>query len=254
VINKTIRNDFKMQKLFKILLILSMAMMIMLLQQCKHDPWYPPVPSDPNDTTGTDTTGSASNPCHPDSVYFKKQILPLLISNCAMSGCHDDASAQKGVILTSYQKIMSTADVRPFNPSGSDLYEVLVETDPDKRMPLNKPPLAPDKIELVRKWINQGAKDNDCNDGCDTVNVKWSINIKPLLNQQCTGCHNSSLPSGNVMLDTYPNVKAAVNSGKLWGSVNYNPGYKPMPLGAPKLDACRLKQIKKWIDDGAPEN
>lgn len=49
--------------------------------------------------------------CDPDSVYFKQQILPILQSNCAKSGCHNEESRKHGVVLNSYQNLMSTVEI-----------------------------------------------------------------------------------------------------------------------------------------------
>src|SRR5687768_3675207 len=91
---------------------------------CKHVPLKKPIGS-------IDTTGNGGNnpkPCSPDSVYFNRDILPLLSSNCAASGCHDAGSAQDGVILTDYQKIMGTGKIKPGDPFDSDLFQVITET------------------------------------------------------------------------------------------------------------------------------
>jgi hypothetical protein len=126
------------------------TVLVFLIVQCRHEP-------ENGQITG--------NPCHPDTVYFQRDILPLLNSSCAKAGCHDAASAMDGVILDNYASVMATADVRPGNPNGSDLYEVLVEDRPEKRMP--PPPLDPlssEQIAMIRKWILQGAKDLTCDD------------------------------------------------------------------------------------------
>lgn len=138
-----------MSKLLVLSSPLIFAGMILIQGACRHEP-----------------EKIAGNPCHPDTVYFARDILPLLLSSCAKAGCHDAASAADGVILDSYQNVMQTADVKPFDPDKSDLYEVLVETDPDKIMP--RPPLpalSNTQIQTVRKWILQGAKNNRCDEG-----------------------------------------------------------------------------------------
>jgi len=46
-----------------------------------------------------------------------------------------------------------------------------------------------------------------------------------------------------------------VNNGKLWNSINHLSGpSKAMPNSSTKLSACNLRQIKIWIDAGAPQN
>lgn len=230
---------------------------------CVHQPWIPDGEPVPVDTTGTGSgnnqggSNNNGNPCSPDSIYFALQILPILQSNCAMSGCHDAASAQDGVILTDYTNVMNTADVRPFDLDGSDLYEVITETDPDKVMP--PPPnntLSSDQIQLIAQWINQGALNLTCNDaiGCDTVNVSFANTVFPVLQDKCVGCHSGNNPSGGIDLNSYTTVKIQVNNGQLFGAINHESGFSPMPKGGNQLPQCEIDQVKSWIDAGAPNN
>ncbi len=108
------------------ILILIMLMTMLATFSCKHSPFMiedDVVPIDttgnPIDTMNIDTVSGI--PCDPDIVYFDLDILPILKSNCAFSGCHDAASAEKDVILESYESVMQTADVRPYDLDGSDL-------------------------------------------------------------------------------------------------------------------------------------
>lgn len=237
---------------------------ILSLGACKHQPWIPDG-IEPIDTTGNGgnnggNNGGGSNtgnPCDPDTVYFEMQILPILQSNCAMSGCHDAGSAQDNVILTDYVNVMNTAEVQPFSLSESELYEVLVETDPDKKMP--PPPntaLSNDQISLIAQWINQGALNLTCdaNSGCDTTNVSFTNDITPILTNKCTGCHSGGSPSGGVSLDNYNGVKVVAQSGQLYGAVNWDASYSNMPQGGNQLPQCEIDKIKSWVDAGALNN
>jgi len=175
-----------------------------------------------------------------------------------MSGCHGNGSAQEGVDLTHYQSIINTADVRPGNPDGSDLYEVLLEDDEEKRMPQPpNDPLSADQIAMIRKWIDQGAKNNKCS-SCDTSQVTYSGTLAPMFAKNCTGCHNDNLANGNVKLNSYEQVKIVAQNGKLIGTITHAPGYTPMPESYPpgsvKLPDCTINQIKIWIAAGAPNN
>jgi uncharacterized membrane protein len=227
------------------------AIWLLSLSSCKHQPWIP------DDITPIDTTGTG-NPCSPDSVYFSTQILPILQSNCAMSGCHDDASAQDGVVLTSYTNVMNTADVEPFDLNGSDLYEVITENNPNKIMP--PPPnalLSAAQIALIAKWINQGAQDLTCDantGGCNTANMSFNNDIKPIINDKCAGCHSGNNPSGGIDLSTHAGVSAVALSGQLYGSINWQTGFSSMPQGGSKLPQCEIDKIKSWVDAGAPNN
>jgi len=92
------------------------------------------------------------------TVAFNQAVLPILTSNCNMSGCHNAKDAAEGVILTDYAHIMEI--VKAKNPSGSKLYEVLISTG-EKRMPRDGS-LPADQIATIKLWIEQGALQTDC--------------------------------------------------------------------------------------------
>jgi hypothetical protein len=226
-----------------------------LIYACKHEipRNVPPPVGGPGGGSGGGNTGPT---CSPDTVYFVQRVLPIFLSNCAMSGCHDAITRQDGVVLTDYASIMSTGDVRPGNPNGSEIWEKITETDPSERMP--PPPrsaLPADQKELIRTWILQGARNNSCaSASCDSTNVTYTATIKPIVSLKCQGCHSGSTPQGGIDLSTYAGVKAKVTDGRLFGAVNHLPGFSPMPKNGAKLSTCELAQIKKWIDAGALNN
>jgi mono/diheme cytochrome c family protein len=240
-----------------------------LLGSIRHEEGFSPMPqsgdklSDCNiakfeiwirDTTFTEPPGGI--PCDPDTVYFENTILPLLQSSCGIAGCHDPSSAQDDVILTDYASIIETGDVDPFDPDGSDLYEVLVEDDPDKIMPPPpRNPLTNDQIQSVYSWIIQGALNNYCDElECDTVNVTFSATVWPVIQNRCFGCHSGATPSGGVSLEDHADMVAAANSDRLMGAIRHEPGYSPMPQNGAKLSDCNITQIQKWINNGMPNN
>ena len=243
----------------KVLSILGLLVMLvsLLIVSCTHElPNISTTGSGTGSGTGTGTgtgtgSGSSANNCSIDTVYFNKDIEPLIISGCAMAGCHDAITKAEGVVLNSYVNIAKY--VISGNFSGSKLYSVLVKTG-NARMPL--PPLPAfnsTQLKMVEKWITQGAKNNACF-GCDSSNFKYSTAIQPLLQTKCIGCHNNASPGGGIDLSSYTLVKNAVASGRLWGSINQDPGFSPMPKGMAKFSACELAQFKKWISAGALNN
>lgn len=240
--------------IISIFTLLTALLLSSINSSCKREPVYFGDLPDPTDST-TNTTNT--HPCSPDSVYFDQQILPLLRSNCAMSGCHDALSAEDGVILDSYSNVKNTAGIKINNPADSKLYEAITETDLDDRMPpAPQAPLSAEQKALILKWIQQGALNLTCDAACDTTNVRYSTTIQPLINAKCLGCHNGSNASGGINLSDYTKVKSVVTSQQLWGSVNHLQGYQPMPYpaGGAKLPQCELDQIRIWIQAGAPNN
>jgi len=231
--------------------ICSAILIIYFFGSCRHEPVG--LPSTSAGSGGGVVTGGAQA-CSADTVYFQNKILPLIISSCAKADCHDAASRQDGVELTSYQKIMSTGEVTAGNPNESKLYKVLNETNPSKIMP--RPPSSPlTQLEkdLIYKWILQGAKNNACND-CDTATITYSLAVAPIINTHCKGCHNPAFLSAGLDLTAYTNVKTIALNGKFIGSIDHLPGFPAMPRGAAKLSDCKIIQVKKWIAAGALNN
>ncbi len=213
------------------------------------------------DTTFTpppDTTNS--HPCDPDTVYFSMDVLPILSSRCSSTDCHGDA-AQEGVRLDSYANVMASDVITPGDPNDSELWEKINETDPEDIMP--KPPEEPlnaAQKEIIRKWIAQGAQDLYCDESCDTTNVTFDGTIWPeIIQKHCFGCHNGANASGGIHLEIHAQIASAANipagqPGSLWGAVNHADGNAKMPKNQAKLSDCKINQIKKWIDDGTPDN
>lgn len=91
---------------------------------------------------------------------------------------------------------------------------------------------------------------------CDTVNMKFTTNIKPILQGSCYGCHsNANSASGSgVKLEDHADVKAHADDGDLLGVITHAQGYPAMPQGGAKLSDCNINKIKAWINQGAQNN
>lgn len=87
---------------------------------------------------------------------------------------------------------------------------------------------------------------------CDTRNVSYANNIRPVINAQCLDCHSRGLT--RYTFATHADVQTAALSGRLVASVSHQPGASPMPKDGPKLDSCTIEKIIKWVDAGAPDN
>ncbi len=209
---------------------------------CKHDFL---------DISDIDTAPPAvSIKCSTDSVYFVNTIKPLIISNCAMAGCHDAVSRAEGINLTTYNGIMR--EVVAGNATKSELYKSMVRTDRERMPP---PPMAAftsDKLAQVRNWINQGARNNGCS-SCDSTDIKFSTAVKVIIQNKCQGCHNPNSLGGGIDLSTYTAIKATALSGKLVGSISWISGFSKMPQTA-KLPDCEIAQIQKWVAAGSLNN
>ncbi len=92
------------------------------------------------------------------------------------------------------------------------------------------------------------------NEICDTANVTYSGTILPILRENCYRCHAGSSTVGPFNLDSYADVSIRAANGQLWGAVSHSNGFVPMPKDAAQLSTCNLAKIKKWLDDGYPNN
>lgn len=250
---------------------MGICVLVFTFNACEHEPIIPdPVEepidtttTEPSDTTTTEPTDTTDTgiPCEDGVIYFERDVLPIFLSNCAYSGCHDAETATKGVILDSYDNILNTANVEPFDLEAGDLYENITEDDSDKIMPPPpNTPLTSNQIFTISQWILQGAKNMTCDEsstggsGCNTDNITFSQYVFPIIESNCLGCHSSSSPSGNVNLSNHANIKVHAENGRLYGAISHQNGFTPMPFNQAKLSNCQIEQVKVWIDDGALEN
>ena len=193
-----------------------------------------------------------SSSCSPDTAYFINDIMPIISSKCTMSGCHDNITHAEGVNLTTYTNIIRY--VVAGNGAGSKLFKVLNKTGEERMPPPPMPALTATQKALIQKWIDQGAKNNNCIGRCDTTVFTYSGAVKPIIDNKCVGCHNPANLGGNIDLSMYNPVKTVAVNGKLYGSVAQQTGYSPMPKNGAKLSDCEIRQIQKWINAGSLNN
>lgn len=93
-------------------------------------------------------------------VSFYRQVQPVLQKRC--QGCHQPISQGGKLILTTYEALKAGgangAGFKPGKPDESVLMRYIIGTTP--AMPKNGKPLAPADVELIRRWIAEGAKND----------------------------------------------------------------------------------------------
>lgn len=234
--------------------IFVLAFSVISFWACVHEPVF----LDPIDTSelitndGKGTNGSSSSSCDPDTVYFQNQILPIFIGSCAATGCHDVNSHEEGVVTVDYATIKR--GIVAGNPSRSKYYRVLTASGEDlmPRQPgtENGFRLPDEQIALIRKWIEQDALNNSC-DACDTTDYTFGTRISPIIGTSCAtsiGCHASGSTYGQFT--SYANIKPYIDNGAIYERAIVQ---QSMPPAGP-LPNCDMEALKKWIEDGAPNN
>ena len=228
----------------------ALISLLMLVPACDNAVIEPKdMPGPPPDTVQV---------CDPDTLYFATDVLPIFLSSCGFELCHDAGTQSGGFILRDYLSISAPSLVTPFDPASSLLYQKITEQNLANLMPPTpRGPLSDRNIEVIRTWIEQGAK----NLFCDTDTIcevpampSFANDIFPIIDTYCEGCHSGSNPWGGVFLRNYTDVKQRVDSGQLLPVIKHQPGFNQMPKNMDKLDSCLIATIETWIDNGAPDN
>jgi hypothetical protein len=82
--------------------------------------------------------------------------------------------------------------------------------------------------------------------GCIITNVTFAT-IGPLIQGDCSGCHNNSTKHGGINLEGYDNIKSVALSGKLLSSI------KGTMSGYFSGTDCDYLKIDAWIKNSAPQ-
>ena len=113
-------------------ILLALVAIALLPLSCTHDPVIPDTPA----------------------ISFKDEVMPIIVNNCAKSGCHDGRGEFS---LQDYHDI--SAKVHAGDARKSELYKVINKLWGGKAMPPDGP-LSDQQITVIYTWIMQGAKNN----------------------------------------------------------------------------------------------
>jgi len=96
-----------------------------------------------------------------EKVDFSTQIKPILNNKCIT--CHGGVKKSGGFsVLFEEEAFANTESGQPAiirgDAAGSELIKRLHEDDPELRMPYEKPQLSEGEIDLLTRWIDQGAE------------------------------------------------------------------------------------------------
>jgi len=108
-------------------------------------------------------------------VSFSDDVLPVLSESCG--NCHDrtgEGSVASGFSVSDYDDVMEGTSLGPVvipgSAESSNLYRVIADkTAPEIRMPPHHEvswaegrgkPLSDDQVSIIKRWIEQGAKNN----------------------------------------------------------------------------------------------
>ncbi len=201
------------------------------------------------------------NYCDPDyqpagiaGVCFGRDILPIFVTSCANTGCHDATTREEGFVLTDYSSVIAREFV-PGHPQETKIYKVITApgSEDDHMPPAPRPSLTASQISKIRTWIENGGLNEDCGEvPCNLDNVTFSGNILPVIQSNCRGCHFPGNPDNVLTLVNYEDILGVSLDGRLESVIKNLFGLQ-MPVGY-KLSDCEIQQIDEWIKNGSPDN
>jgi len=222
-----------------------------------------------------------------EPIDFTNHVLPILEDRCF--SCHQEPydkngrtiQPKAGLALNTYELVMKgnldATVVTAGDVEDSYLHEVLtLDEDDDMFMPPKGGPLTPEQIDIIKRWIEEGAKPKaGASASADTsAGISFHDHIFPILEERCLDCHGEPYvkngrtihPKAGLALDTYE----AVLKGNLDGEIVTRGNHEESTLYVvitldpddselmpPKGDPLTPEEIdlfKKWIDEGAKEN
>lgn len=91
---------------------------------------------------------------------------------------------------------------------------------------------------------------------CRSGSGLYASEVAKIITTHCNGasCHNAQDKGGDIILETYDQVRTAVQNASFVGSLLHDPAYIAMPMNATQLDTCDINTIVKWYNQGSLNN
>jgi len=97
----------------------------------------------------------------PAPASFLKDVAPILVQNCI--ACHNLKKSESKYVMTTFAQLAKGGamgkgiTLTPGDPDGSYFVE-LCRPDGEPRMPYKQEPLPKEKLEVLERWVKEGAK------------------------------------------------------------------------------------------------
>jgi len=100
----------------------------------------------------------ASSPLAADEISYRNDVWPILKRHCW--GCHSSSDAQSGLKMDRAADLLKGGESGPLLVAGKPQESLLIEmiSGEEPEMPPKGGPLSAAKVEMLRKWIAEGAK------------------------------------------------------------------------------------------------
>jgi hypothetical protein len=188
---------------------------------------------------------------------------------------------QAGLRLDSEAAILkggvSGSVIVPGHSDDSLLVKRLLGATGAPRMPMGADPLPTQKINLIREWIDHGSFPAQAAEGRETEPAAaahpqvaastasspvFAEQIRPILAARCYSCHGPDVQQNGLRLDSLEALLKGSANGPIVvpGQADQSRLIRrltalerpQMPYGGPPLSDDQVKEIRTWINDGAP--
>ena len=200
---------------------------------------------------------------------FESDIQPIFEANC--SACHGESAHQGGLDLRTLAGVLkgglSGPAVRPGSAGGSLLFERVHAGS----MPVGDDKLSAEEIELIRRWIDAGARSEGEQIGGDHLlagspGVTERDVVVTILQVRCVLCHGRRNQEGGLDLRTRASLLKGGNSGpaivlgkpdeslliKRIADHQMPPPESLRDFTVRPVTSAELEQLRIWIRAGAP--
>jgi formylglycine-generating enzyme required for sulfatase activity len=197
-------------------------------------------------------------------VSFERQVKPVLESACL--SCHGEKKPKGELQLHTHEGLLEGSEygevVVPGKPEDSTLYTTtILSPDADEVMPPKPPLLSKSQSDVIKEWINAGAKWPEGMILKQIRRVGFIKDIKPILESNCLSCHREGHDKGDLRLDEsqYAFESSVVpfdlDNSTLYQTIilpaDHEDLMPPSKKGGPLKDE-QINLIKDWIVQGAP--
>lgn len=189
-------------------------------------------------------------------ICFETEVLPIVLTNCAISGCHN--GNEDIISINSYSDVMRL--VKAGKPYQSRIFKSVTNTWGNLMPPKPHLPLSARQRTILYLWILQGAKSGLCDTISHTSDSICFTNvILPVFETNCasTGCHDAITHEEGYNLTSYARI---VSRGIVPGNGLESEIYKSIirtdedrmpPPSRTALTAAEKASILQWINEGA---
>ena len=196
-------------------------------------------------------------------VSFEGEVMPLLEKRC--NKCHYPEEQRGGLDLTRIVTMLRGGDdlgpaIVPSKPDDSPIIQVLTGAKKPE-MPKKGEKLPAAEIDLLRRWIAEGARDDSPTFPNEDV-AFFEREVRPVLAGRCFKCHAGDEPEHGLRLTSRQSILSggqrgpAAVAGKpeaslLLKAIRHD-GELKMPRRGDKLSDAQIAAFEQWIAKGLP--